>query len=144
MGWVCPVLCWSRFGIRDETGKRHGRKPFAWGTLVLLALVSWALYTIGSRRVMERVSPLTVNWTTLLISILFQIPLLWIDHKVIGAGVATIPLSGWIAGLCHRLCHRFGPTGVALWGIQNRSVTGWDFRQSYSRVGLAALGFDSW
>ncbi len=82
-------------GMKPESAT--GGNPLLGGTLVLLALVSWALYTIGSRRVMERVSPLTVNWTTLLISILFQIPLLWIDHKVIGAEVATIPLSGWMA-----------------------------------------------
>jgi len=82
-------------GMKPESAT--GGNPLLGGTLVLLALVSWALYTIGSRRVMERVSPLTVNWTTLLISILFQIPLLWIDHKVIVAGVATIPLSGWMA-----------------------------------------------
>ncbi len=82
-------------GMKPESAT--GGNPLLGGTLILLALVSWALYTIGSRRVMERVSPLTVNWTTLLISILFQIPLLWIDHKVIGAGVATIPLSGWMA-----------------------------------------------
>lgn len=82
-------------GMKPESAT--GENPLLGGTLVLLALVSWALYTIGSRRAMERVSPLTVNWTTLLISILFQIPLLWIDHKVTGAGVATIPLSGWMA-----------------------------------------------
>ncbi len=82
-------------GMKPESAT--GGNPLLGGTLVLLALVSWALYTIGSRRAMERVSPLTVNWTTLLISILFQIPLLWIDHKAIGAGVATIPLSGWMA-----------------------------------------------
>ena len=82
-------------GMKSESAM--GENPLFGGTLIILALVSWALYTIGSRRVMERVSPLTVNWTTLLISILFQIPLLWVDHKAIGAGVATIPLSGWMA-----------------------------------------------
>jgi len=65
--------------------------------LVVLALVSWALYTIGSRWMMEGLSPLTVNWTTLLISIVFQIPLLWIDPQVLEAGAGSIPLSGWAA-----------------------------------------------
>ena len=44
-----------------------GGNPLLGGGLILLSLVSWALYTIGSRKVMERFSSLTVNWTTLLI-----------------------------------------------------------------------------
>ena len=42
-------------------------------------------------------SPLTVNWTTLLISLLFQVPLLWTDHKVLTVGIDSIPPSGWMA-----------------------------------------------
>ena len=74
-----------------------GENPFVGGILVVLALVSWALYTIGSRRVMDRMSALTVNWTTLLISLVFQVPLLWTDHKVLSAGIDSIPVSGWMA-----------------------------------------------
>jgi len=67
------------------------------GTFIVLALMSWALYTIGCRRVMERFSPLTVNWTTLLISIFLQIPLLLTNHKVMVHGIETVPMSGWLA-----------------------------------------------
>lgn len=74
-----------------------GEKPWLGGTLVVLGLVSWALYTIGSRRTMERFSPLTVNWTTLLLSILPQIPLLWTDQKMSVAGVESVSTSGWLA-----------------------------------------------
>lgn len=74
-----------------------GADPVLGGGLVVLALVSWALYTIGSRWMMEGLSPLTVNWTTLLISIVFQIPLLWIDPRVLEAGAGSIPPSGWAA-----------------------------------------------
>ena len=74
-----------------------GENPLLGGGLILLSLVSWALYTIGSRRVMERFSSLTVNWTTLLISILLQIPLLAINQKVLSSGVGVVPLSGWLA-----------------------------------------------
>ena len=80
-----------------HASETSGKHPLLGGILVVLALVSWALYTIGSRRVMERLSPLTVNWTTLLISILIQIPLLWTDHKVLNAGLSGIPPSGWMA-----------------------------------------------
>ena len=79
----------------SESGS--GESPVLGGTLIVLALVSWALYTIGSRRVMERFSPLTVNWTTLSISILLQLPLLWMSQKMMVAGVDSVPLNGWLA-----------------------------------------------
>ena len=74
-----------------------GADPLLGGGLVVLALISWALYTIGSRWMMEGLSPLTVNWTTLSISIVFQVPLLWLDPLVLEAGVGSIPPSGWAA-----------------------------------------------
>ncbi|MEC4674298.1 MAG: DMT family transporter [Nitrospirota bacterium] len=80
-----------------NSSSQPGENPLVGGVLVILALVSWALYTIGSRRVMDRMSPLTVNWTTLLISLLFQVPLLWTDHKVLTVGIDSIPPSGWMA-----------------------------------------------
>ena len=82
-------------GGNDDGGA--GDNPVWGGTFIVLALVSWALYTIGSRRVMERFSPLTVNWTTLLISILLQIPLLSLNNKMIMAGIETVPINGWLA-----------------------------------------------
>ena len=97
--WLgCAV---SFVGVALVTSGGHesaaATQPWLGGVLVVLALVSWALYTIGSRRVMERFSPLTVNWTTLCLSILFQIPLLWADQKMVVAGVNSVPVSGWIA-----------------------------------------------
>jgi drug/metabolite transporter (DMT)-like permease len=74
-----------------------GDNPWLGGALVLLGLVSWALYTIGSGSVMSRLSPLTINWTTLLISIILQVPLLWTDQKVLQEGWATVASGGWIA-----------------------------------------------
>ena len=75
----------------------EGERLWAGGILVVLGLVSWAMYTIGSRHIMERLSPLTVNWTTLLLSIFLQIPLLWTDTKMLDAGVATVASSSWLA-----------------------------------------------
>ncbi|RMH36913.1 MAG: DMT family transporter [Nitrospirae bacterium] len=83
----------SEFG-GDPTVGTH---PWLGGTLIILGLISWALYTIGSRRVMERFSALTVNWTTLGISILLQIPLLWINQKMLAQGLATVSATDWIA-----------------------------------------------
>lgn len=74
-----------------------GDHPWLGGTLVLLGLVSWALYSIGGRQVMERLSPLTVNWTTLLLSLLLQLPLLWSDQKMLVTGPRAVPVSGWLA-----------------------------------------------
>jgi len=78
-------------------GGTAGEQPVIGGILVVLGLMSWALYTVGGRRIMERVSPLTVNWTTLLVSILLQIPLLWTDQKASITGLGAVPLSGWLA-----------------------------------------------
>lgn len=83
----------SGLGSEASTGSH----PWLGGMLVLLGLVSWALYTIGGRRIMERLSPLTVNWTTLAISLLFQLPLLWTDRRMLAMGVEGIPLPGWLA-----------------------------------------------
>jgi drug/metabolite transporter (DMT)-like permease len=82
-------------GVGGESAA--GDKPWLGGTLVVLGLVSWALYTIGGRRTMERFSPLTVNWTTLFFSILPQIPLLWMDRKMAVAGIESVSPSGWLA-----------------------------------------------
>jgi drug/metabolite transporter (DMT)-like permease len=91
----------SFVGVAVVTGQSGmvgvGSNPVLGGVLVLSGLVSWALYTIGCRRTMERFSPLTVTWTTLMMSLLFEIPLLAVNHKVLVAGVDTVPLSGWVA-----------------------------------------------
>src|SRR5690348_5570941 len=60
-----------------------GERPMLGGTLVFLGVASWALYTIGSRAIMERVSALTVNWTTTLAATVFQLPLLATDQKML-------------------------------------------------------------
>ncbi len=46
---------------------------------------------------MERLSPLTVNWTTLLISLVVQAPLLATDHRVLDSGPSAVSVSGWMA-----------------------------------------------
>ena len=81
-------------GLKGEVAA--GEQLWLGATLVLLAQVSWALYSIGSRRTMERFSPLTVNWTTLSLSILPQIFLLGKDHKALTVGLGTVPLADWL------------------------------------------------
>lgn len=75
----------------------RGDNPWLGGLLILLGLVSWALYSIGGREVMDRLSPLTVNWTTLLVSLLLQMPLLFTDQKLLLSGTSVVPVSGWLA-----------------------------------------------
>jgi drug/metabolite transporter (DMT)-like permease len=77
-----------------------GDAPWLGGILVVLGLLSWALYTIGSRRLMERFSPLTVNWTTLAFSLIPQVALLGLDQKAQVYGFDSVPVSGWLA-LCY-------------------------------------------
>ena len=74
-----------------------GSNPWLGGTLVVLAQVCWALYSIGGRQIMERFSPLTVNWTTLFFSLLPQVPLLWTDQKAVVAGMDSVVPSAWLA-----------------------------------------------
>lgn len=83
----------------QASGEVTGKQPWVGGILVVLGLVSWALYTVGSRRIMARLSPLAINWTTLFLSIVLQIPLLWTDKKVIATGFDTIGVSDWMAML---------------------------------------------
>jgi drug/metabolite transporter (DMT)-like permease len=91
----------SFLGVLSITGRGAvdgaGSHPLFGGILVLSALVSWALYTIGCRKTMERFSPMTVTWTTLMVSLMFEIPLLAINHKVLVSGMETVPVSGWLA-----------------------------------------------
>ena len=97
--WLgCAV---SFVGVVVVTGQQGivgaGSNPVLGGALVIAALISWALYTIGCRRIMGRFSPLTVTWTTLMMSLLFEIPLLAMNHKMLMEGVDSVPLSGWVA-----------------------------------------------
>ncbi len=97
--WVGCLV--SFVGVVVITGQADlggsGSHPLLGGMLVLCALVSWALYTIGCRRTMGRFSPLTVTWTTLMMSLLFEIPILAINHKMLVAGMDSVPMSGWVA-----------------------------------------------
>ncbi len=96
--WAGAVLSFAGVGLVSVAGfQAAGEQPLLGSTLVFLGVVSWALYSIGSRTVMERVSALTVNWTTLLVATVLQIPLLWTDRKMIDTGVASVTPSDWLA-----------------------------------------------
>ncbi|WP_447969012.1 DMT family transporter [Nitrospira sp. M1] len=97
--WVgCAVSFVGVLFVSGMNGQSNvGGNPLLGGGAIFLSLVSWALYTIGSRRVMERFSSLMVNWTTLLCSIVLQIPLLFLNQHVLASGIDVVPLSGWMA-----------------------------------------------
>ncbi len=98
---VLPGCVLSFAGVALVSGMTpsgvEGERPWVGGSLIVLGLMSWAMYTIGSRHIMERLSPLAVNWTTLLFSIVLQIPLLWTDTKMIVTGVDRVASSSWLA-----------------------------------------------
>jgi drug/metabolite transporter (DMT)-like permease len=98
---VLPGCVLSFAGVALVSGMSspgaEGERLWIGGILVVLGLMSWAMYTIGSRHIMERLSPLTVNWTTLLSSIVLQIPLLWTDTKMFETGLDTVATSSWLA-----------------------------------------------
>jgi len=96
--WAGATLSFAGVGLVSVAGfQAAGEQPLLGSTLVFLGVVSWALYSIGSRTIMERVSPLTVNWTTLLVATALQIPLLWTDRKMMDAGVASVTTPDWLA-----------------------------------------------
>lgn len=96
--WLGALLSFAGVGLVSVSGfQAAGERPLLGGALVFLGVVSWALYSIGSRSIMERVSPLTVNWTTLLVATALQIPLLWTDRKMMDVGVSSVTMSDWLA-----------------------------------------------
>src|SRR5262249_57400809 len=94
--WVGAVLSCAGVGLVSVAGfSAAGDQPLLGGLLVFLGVVSWALYSIGSRSIMERVSALTVNWTTLLVATALQLPVLWNDRKKLDAGAGEGTRSDW-------------------------------------------------
>ena len=96
--WTGGLLSCAGVALVSIAGfQAAGEHPLLGSLLVFLGVVSWALYSIGSRAVMDRISPLTVNWTTLLVATVLQIPLLWTDRKMLDAGVASVTMPDWLA-----------------------------------------------
>ncbi|MCC6139300.1 MAG: DMT family transporter [Nitrospira sp.] len=96
--WAGGLLSCSGVALVSIAGfQSAGEHPVLGSVLVFLGVVSWALYSIGSRAVMDRISPLTVNWTTVLVATLLQIPLLWTDRKMLDAGMASVTMPDWLA-----------------------------------------------
>jgi drug/metabolite transporter (DMT)-like permease len=96
--WAGGLLSFAGVGLVSVAGfQAAGDQPLLGSLLVFLGVVSWALYSIGSRHVMERHSALTVNWTTLLVATVLQIPLLWTDRKMLEAGLGSVTPADWMA-----------------------------------------------
>lgn len=96
--WAGGLLSFAGVGLVSVAGfQAAGEQPLLGGLLVFLGVASWALYSIASRKVMERFSALTVNWTSLLVATVLQIPLLWMDRKMLHAGVASVTMTDWFA-----------------------------------------------
>ena len=96
--WAGSLLSFLGVGLVSVAGfQAVGERPLLGSTLVFLGVASWALYSIGSRAVMERLSALTVNWTTLLVATVLQIPLLRTDQKMLQAGVSSVAIIDWFA-----------------------------------------------
>jgi drug/metabolite transporter (DMT)-like permease len=97
--WMGCVLSFVGVVLVSGVGNSPvaGEQPWLGGALIVLGLVIWALYTICGSQTMNRFSPLTVNWTTLFLSVLFQIPLVLTDQKVIIEGIQTVSAAAWLA-----------------------------------------------
>jgi drug/metabolite transporter (DMT)-like permease len=96
--WLGCLLSFAGVALVSVAGfQAAGEQPLLGSALVFLGVVSWALYSIGSRTIMERMSALTVNWTTLLVATVLQVPLMWTDRKMTEAGMASVTAEDWLA-----------------------------------------------
>lgn len=96
--WAGSLLSFLGVGLVSVAGfKAAGEQPLLGGFLVFLGVASWAFYSVGSRTIMERLSALTVNWTTLLVATILQVPLLLTDQKMMRAGISSVAPSDWLA-----------------------------------------------
>ena len=96
--WAGSLLSFLGVALVSVAGfQAAGERPLLGGCLVFLGVTSWAFYSVGSRTIMERLSPLTVNWTTLLVATLLQLPLLWTDQKMLRAGASSVTTTDWLA-----------------------------------------------
>ena len=91
--WLGGLLSFAGVGLVSVAGfQAAGDQPLLGSLLVFGGVVSWALYSIGSRQIMERHSALTVNWATLLVATVLQVPLLMLD-----AGLGSVTTADWMA-----------------------------------------------
>jgi drug/metabolite transporter (DMT)-like permease len=96
--WAGSLLSFSGVALVSIASfTAAGAQPLLGGILVFLGVASWAFYSIGSRTIMERLSPLTVNWTTTLVATVLQIPLLWTGQKMLQAGMSSVAWTDWLA-----------------------------------------------
>jgi drug/metabolite transporter (DMT)-like permease len=96
--WAGGLLSFAGVGLVSVAGfQAAGDQPLLGSLLVFGGVVSWALYSIGSRQIMERHSTLTVNWATLLVATVLQVPLLWVDRKMLDAGIGSVATADWLA-----------------------------------------------
>ena len=96
--WLGGLLSFAGVGLVSVAGfQAAGDQPLLGSLLVFGGVASWALYSIGSRQIMERHSALTVNWATLLVATVLQVPLLWMDRKMLDAGLGSVSPADWMA-----------------------------------------------
>ena len=112
-----------------------GADPLLGGGLVVLALISWALYTIGSRWMMEGIVAADGQLDDAVDLHRFSGAVTVDRPASVGGGsrkYSSLRLGG--VGLRHRVCHRTGPASLALWGIRYRPFTSRDLYQFDSRI----------
>ena len=118
--WGGAVLSFAGVGVVSVAGfQAAGDQPLLGSALVFLGVVSWALYSIGSRTIMERLSALTVNWTTLMVATVlhraFRFPVPGAMQELLTREPEDLPewdrlrtaivtsSAGWLRSPCWRL-----------------------------------------
>ncbi len=92
--WAGALPSFAGVGVVSVAG--FGRQVISRCWAVRSCFSEWSAGRIASADD-ERMSALTVNWTTLMVATVLQIPLLWTDQKMMNAGIGSVTTSDWLA-----------------------------------------------
>lgn len=104
--------------VLDTTSDDQARRPILGATLIFIAVICEALYTLFGRLIAESDSALGItSWYSIYGALMFLLPALW---NLRSFSVSTIPQSAWLAMIYMGAVP--GATSVLLWYYGLRSV----------------------
>lgn len=126
---VALLVLWGR-GVPTEPAAIRG------GLIVLLAPVSWALYSVLIKKELRRLGPLELTTYSLLAGTALLAPF---SLRGIWEAAPTLPVEAWLWGLWLGLAATFG--GYVVWNV---ALQHWDATRVSTFVYLAPLAAVAW
>ena len=93
--WAGAALSVAGICLVVGTGVHFGGSSFVGDTLTLCAVVCWAVYTVGSRPLLARLSPLVVTGLTMVMGTVLYVPAAW--PELMSLDFARVHAWVWIA-----------------------------------------------